>query len=618
MTESAEQWRSAPFRPLKIAKPRLEVFRKDSAIYIRNAMRCSDDMPRLFDWVTSGAARHPGRPCFSERRGRDWHVLSYGEFARQVDLLGQGLLDRGIEKGDVIASISPNSVAIAVLQMAAISVGAIFAPISPSYAQGRENYDLLRGIFAMLKPKLLYVEASAPYATALAVLDLGADRLIAGEDALRGTFSSTAGSSLAERRSRVTVDDTAKILLTSGSTGRPKGVVNTHRMIAFNQIGTSAMWSFLREKPPIQVCWLPWHHTMAGNYTFFASLANGGTFYIDDGRPTPEGIARSIENLTEIRPTLHCNVPRVLDMLLPFLEQEAIGKAFFEGLDAICFSGAALPSATWARLNAAAVRATGRRVHIITSWGTTETGPIISLSASGKSEAAVVGVPAPGVTVKLAPVGDLLEGRIGGQNVTPGYLDEPQLTQTAFDEEKYYKTGDAFRLMNENGQVPELAYAGRISENFKLTTGTWVRVGELRIKVLTATAPLFQDCVIAGDGRDELGILAFMNLTGVKQVFPEMPSDLKAAAAHTGLRDLVRQKLAAFNQQNPGSSNAIRRVVLETEPLRVEAGEIADKGYVNQRAVLTRRRASVEALFNGAAHAIEIPHGRDTGDAHGR
>jgi feruloyl-CoA synthase len=607
MNASTEHWSAAPFRRLAPSRAELQVTQNGSSIYTGNTLACPDGLPRVFDWVSLGAEAHPDRACFAERNGAGWRKVSYREFAGEVDQLALGLIARGIGKGAVIAAISPNSIAVAVLQLAAMCIGAIFAPISPNYAQGRGNYDLLRDIIAKLDPSLLYVASAKTYALGLAALDLPAGRIVDGEAALRGAYSSGPRTVLHEHTARVSLDDPAKILLTSGSTGRPKGVLNTHRMIASNQLGTVLMWPFLRERPPIQVCWLPWHHTMAGNFTFFLNLANGGTFYLDDGRPTPEGIGRSIENLSEIRPTIHFNVPRVLEQLLPSLEKQEVATKFFERLDAICFSGAALPSATWAGLNAAAVRATGHRVHIITSWGTTETGPGITMSMPGNNDPSGVGIPAPGVTVKLAEAADLFEGRVLGPNVTPGYYNEPELTKAAFDDERYYKTGDAIRQVTEDGKPVGLAYAGRISENFKLTTGTWVRVGELRVKILSATAPLLQDCVIAGDGRNEIGILAFVSPVGVKQVFPDIAGDAATIAAHPGFRILLQERLAIFNRQESGATSTISRVSIETEPLSVEAGEIADKGYVNQRGVLTRRAASVAVLFTDADHVIRIP-----------
>ncbi|MCX7306574.1 MAG: AMP-binding protein, partial [Afipia sp.] len=303
---------------------------------------------------------------------------------------------------------------------------------------------------------------------------------------------------------------------------------------------------------------------------------------------------------------IHFNVPRGIDTLLPCLERGNAGEAFFDRLDVICFSGAAMPAALWQRINSAAVRATGRRVHIVTSWGTTETAPAITLTCGDAPDSSFVGIPLPGVEVKLATAADLLEGRVRGPNVMPGYVDNEIATKAAFDEGGFYATGDALRVISEDDRVLGVAYGGRVVENFKLSTGTWVHVGSLRVEVLTATSPLLQDCVVAGDGKDELGILAFLNLAGVRQAIPGLSDEPNEAARDPRLHALIVDRLVALNSDNRVATRAIRRVCIETKPLDLEAGETTDKGYINQKIVLRQRSASVGALFAMKRESVAV------------
>jgi feruloyl-CoA synthase len=551
------------------------------------------------EWLDAGAASHPDRVFLAERDAASpsgWSSLTYAGAARKVDRLAGGLVRNGIGKGTRVAALARNSVALGILQLAALSIGAIFVPVSPAYAQGRRDYELLRSIFALIEPQAVYVGNADELAPALALTPPSALRIVA-DKGLAALESEIEPDRLYDLRAAVTSSDPAKILLTSGSTGAPKGVINTHGMIGINQGAFAAMWPYLRARPPVMTCWLPWSHTMGGNFSFFTTLANGGSLYIDDGAPTTDGIARTVRNITEVQPTLYANVPRGFDALLPHLEDSAVAAALFQRLDALVFSGAPLPRAIWTKLKALSLRVTGRPIDILTSWGTTETAPALTATIGETDDSASIGLPMPGVTVKLVPDGDLFEARVKGPNVMPGYFRAAELSREAFDDDGFYRTGDALRFVNDADAPPSLFFNGRIAENFKLTTGTWVHVGQLRVAILSALAPLLQDCVLAGEGQDEIGLIAFPNIAGLRAIIPDVADNLADAVIDHRVIAAVNARIAAYNERNPSSSHAVRQVYLDPRPLSVERGEITDKGYVNQRAVLRNRADAIEAMF---------------------
>ena len=379
-------------------------------------------------------------------------------------------------------------------------------------------------------------------------------------------------------------DDTAKYLLTSGSTGQPKVVINTHRMLCANQQMIRQVWGFLGDEKPVIVDWLPWSHTFGGNHNLHLALANGGTLVIDEGRPAPGLIERTLTNLREIRPTLWFNVPRGFDMALPFLEADAaLARDVFSRLRAVFYAGAALPQATWERLDAIARRARDEPVWFTTSWGATETAPAITSAHWKLDRAGVIGLPLPGMELKFVPEGGKLEMRVRGLAVFPGYRNAPELTAAAFDDEGFYRIGDAGRLLDPARPERGVVFDGRVAEDFKLGSGTWVSVGMLRVRLVSALAPYVQDVVITGHERDEIGVLAFPNAQG-------------AALAPEVLADHIRTTLTQLRVDAQGSAQAPRRALVLRDPPSADAGEITDKGYVNQRAVLQRRADQVEAL----------------------
>jgi feruloyl-CoA synthase len=408
---------------------------------------------------------------------------------------------------------------------------------------------------------------------------------------------------------RATGPDTiAKFLLTSGSTGNPKAVINTQRMLCANQVMIRETMAFLKEEPPVIVDWLPWNHTFGGNHNLGLVLFNGGSMYLDAGRPMPDGIEETVRNISEISPTVYFNVPKGYESLLPYLRDDAhLRKMFFQRLQTMFFSGAAMSPFVWNSLDELSVRQTGFRVPMLTGLGATETAPLCLLATPGTSRSGHIGLPVLGNEVKLAPDNGKLELRAKGPNITPGYWRQPQLTSAAFDEEGFYKFGDAAKPADATDLAAGLDFDGRIAEDFKLASGTWVSVGPLRARFIAACAPLVRDAVIAGINRDEISALVILDLDGCRLINPALAADdIAACARDAQVGSAFRQRFAAFNSAATGSSTRIVRALLLDTPLSIDRGEVTDKGSINQRAVLDHRSHLVEALYSPAPDADVI------------
>jgi feruloyl-CoA synthase len=485
-----------------------------------------------------------------------------------------------------------------------MQVGIPFLPISPAYSLLSEDFAKLKYVLALFTPSLIYVPALAPFARALKAVSSNAELVadtphpdfpaaIGFDDLMR----EPPGPLLAKAYAAVGPDTVAKILLTSGSTGMPKGVINTHGMMCANGVAVDQVWPFLPEKPPVLVDWLPWNHTFGTNFNFNQVLRHGGTMYIDAGKPAPGKLDITLHNLGELQPTLLYNVPRGFDVLLAAVEQDkSFARHLFEKLDIIFYAGAALPPHLRERLDALSLATRGELIPILSSLGSTETAPVATLVHWRATASAGVGLPIPGVEIKLVPEGEKLEFRVRGHNVTPGYYRQPELTRQAFDEEGFFKLGDAVKFVEPDNPRAGLLFDGRVSENFKLSSGTWVHVGELRIAAISAAAPMIQDAVVAGHDRDEVGLLAFPSLDGCRKVCGDPAASIQDLLRSPALHAHLRNALAEFNRHYSGSSRRVRRVLLMTEPPSIDGNEITDKGYINQRAVLARRAALVDRL----------------------
>jgi feruloyl-CoA synthase len=399
--------------------------------------------------------------------------------------------------------------------------------------------------------------------------------------------------------------DVAKILFTSGSTALPKGVINSQRMLTANQEMIANYFRFLKEQPPVLVDWLPWNHTFGGNHNFGLVLYNGGSLYIDEGRPTPKGIEATIRNLREIATTVYFNVPKGFEELAPRLRADrALRETFFSRLNMNFFAGAGLAQHVWDEIDAAAVETLGERVPMMTGLGATETGPFALACAPEHSKSGHLGLPVPGVELKLAPVDGKWEARVRGPAITGGYWRDPEATAKAFDDEGWYRMGDALKFIDETDRGKGFLFDGRIAEDFKLATGTWVSVGPLRIAFLNQFEPLAQDVVIAGESRDDIGALVFPNLAALNDVAPGLAPE--EAVRDARVKAAFLEKLKAMAATATGSSTKVTRLALMAEPPSIDRGEMTDKGSLNQRLLLANRKAAVDAMYGETAGANEV------------
>jgi feruloyl-CoA synthase len=599
-----------PHRQVNYGRAETELTRlEDGTILMRSPEPLGSYPDKLTEKIDHWAKAAPERSFMAQRDAKgDWRRLSYADLQRQVRAIGQALLDRGLSAERPVAILSDNDLEHVLLALAAQYVGVPSAAISPAYSLVSSDHAKLKHVLGLLKPGLVFAADGARYAAAINAAVPADVEVVVTANPLPGrpatpftALVQTAPTEAVDRaHAAVTPDTVAKFLFTSGSTGMPKGVINTQRMLCSNQQMILQSLPVFGEEPPVFIDWLPWNHTFGGNHNVGITLYNGGSLYIDDGKPVPALVERTVRNLREIAPTVYFNVPKGFEMLVPYLrEDKALRETFFSKLKMIFFSGAALPQHVWTALEDLAVETIGVRIPIISGLGATETAPFALCANWPVDRSGIIGLPVPGLDLKLVPNGSKLEVRVRGPNITPGYWRMPDVSAKSFDEDGYYKMGDAARFIDPDRPEKGLMFDGRISEDFKLTSGTWVSVGPLRAKFIAHFAPYVRDVVIAGHDRTDLAGLVIVDLDNCRALCPDLPAD--AGIAQIVHDPRVRARFAelveSYGRQATGSSTRIERIVLLDELPSLDVGEVTDKGSINQRAVLDHRAALVEDLY---------------------
>jgi feruloyl-CoA synthase len=606
---TSKRYLSAPVRQVRFPPAEVESSRRpDGSLVVRPLHPLGPYPDKLTERLEHWAARAPDRVFLAERdRNGQWRTATYAQMRASARNVAQALLNRPLSADRPIAILSGNDIEHAALGLGAMYAGLPFAPISPAYSLVSSDFGKLRLIFDILTPGLVFVSAAKPYRRALeAVLPPDAELVISGDPAgLHATpfsvLETTAATDAVDRSHAAVGPDTiAKFLFTSGSTGTPKGVINTQRMLCSNQEMVRTMLPFVVDDPPVLCDWLPWNHTFAGNHDFGLVLYNGGSYYIDDGRPVAGAIEATIRNLDEVQPNIYLNVPRGFEMVLPFLrESREFRDRFFQKLRLMYYAGAGLSQPVWDELQELAVESCGERILMYTGLGSTETGPAAMFPYWEEDRAGHVGLPAPGIELKLVQAGEKTEARLRSPSITPGYWRQPELTRTAFDEEGFYCLGDALLFVDPSDPGKGFIFDGRIAEDFKLATGTWVSVGPLRAKFLGHGAPYLRDIVFAGHDGDFVAALIFPNVEACRALSPEVAvgsSDLEIVRGER-VRAKFTKLLRELAATSTGSSNRVVRAMLMEEPPSIDKHEVTDKGSFNQRAVLTNRAALVEELY---------------------
>jgi feruloyl-CoA synthase len=585
------------------AEPDIEVeHRPDGAWLLRSRTPLGDYQPSLGLMLERWAGERPDGDFLAERDSAgEWRRVTYGEAWRAARAIGQALLDRGLAPDRPVMVVSANSVDQGLLMLGCHLSGIPIVPMSPAYSLMSNDFAKLRHGVERTRPGLVYASAVEPFARVLDSVDFGSAEIVSSAPsgsvtAFSELTATSPGPALDRAFEGVGPATVAKILFTSGSTAQPKGVINTHGMLTANQQMLAQIWPWTTVEPVVLLDWLPWSHTFGGNHNFNLVLRSGGTLYVDQGRPVSGLIEATVANLGDISPTAFFSVPAGFAALLPFLERDDdLAKRFFARLRLILYAAAALTKDAWDRIDTLARRITGDRVPMTASWGSTETGPMATSAHFPIDRPGSIGVPVPGVTLKLVPSGPTLELLVKGPNVTPGYLGEPELTAAAFDSEGYYRIGDAGRFDDPNDPAKGIVFDGRLAEDFKLSTGTWVSVTHVRTGIVNAAGGLVQDAVITGHDSDDIGAMVWVAVPAAARLLDRNVT-AQDCVQDPVVRDTLRSAVEKYNSTNSQQSARVRRLLLLAEPPSVDGNEITDKGYINQRAVLERRAADVARL----------------------
>jgi len=610
-----------PLRAVRVASLQAIVDRRENGvIYVRSPQPLEDYPARVTDRLEFWAAQAPSR-IFLAQRAPDgqWQSVTYAEALVRVRRLARGLLDRGLSVDKPLMILSGNSIEHGLLALAAMYAGIPYAPIAPAYSLAVKEFAALSHVWQNFGPAMVFADEGARFAPALSAVARVDTEIVFHNSRPEGMRStpleelehSDPSSAVDEANRRTGPDSIAKILYTSGSTGLPKGVITTHRMLCSNQQMLCQMMPTLADEPPVLCDWLPWNHTFGGSHNFGIALYNGGSLYIDAGKPTPDLFCETLRNLREIAPTAYFNVPKGYEMLVEHLRTEpGLRKTFFSRLNLLFFAAAGLSQHIWDALQDLAFETCGEEILVVTGLGATESAPYALSTGIEGAESGSLGLPVPGVELKLAPLEEKMEARLRGPSITPGFWRRPELTAAAFDEENYYRLGDAIKFADPQDPLKGFVFDGRLNEDFKLSSGTWVRVGPLRMRLLAHFGILVQDAVIAGPDREFAAALFFPALEICRKLCAGLAPNAPAheVLARSEIRGVFQERLESFASASTGSSTRIERAILLNTPPSMEAREITDKGSINQKAVLGNRAALVEDLYREPipAHVLAL------------
>jgi feruloyl-CoA synthase len=581
---------------------------EDGTIYIRSKASLPDIPDNITFKLDEWAEKAPARVFLADRGpDREWQKLSFAEARDQARSLAQFLLGLGLSADRPILVLSGNDLELGLLSLAAMMIGVPIAPVSPAYSLISKDYAKLKYLFDLVTPGLVYVSNAKPFGPALSAVMTPDIRLMVRENApedmaaihFADALKTTPTGAVDAARAATGPDAIAKFLFTSGTTGMPKAVINTQRMLCANQAMIAQAWAFFADEPPVLVDWLPWNHTAGGNHNFGIALWHGGSFYIDDGKPTPGGIMESVRNLKDVSPTFYSSVPKGYEALLEHLESdEDLRRSFFGRQKVLQYAGAGLSQHVWKALERLSASVTGEPVLIVTGYGSTETAPFALATTRRLDRAGFVGLPGAGMEIKLVPNEDKLELRVKGPNVTPGYWRQPEQTAKSFDNEGFYVIGDALAFADPDDLSKGFKFDGRIMEDFKLSSGTWVNCAGIRAHFVEKAAPLVREVVLAGLNEQYVTGLVFPDIGACRRLAGAGPETSEATVlAHPVVRGKFQNALDACAAEATGSSTLMARIILLDEPPSIDAHEVTDKGSINQRAVLSARAGLVEALY---------------------
>ena len=605
---------ATPVRDIRLASTDVSLTKRpDGTMYVKSVLTLGDSPARMTDRLDHWAKVRPDQTFIAQRTpAGPWRRLTYAEAASTARRIGQALASRPVSTKRPIAILSGNDIEHALLGLGAMYAGVPFSPISTAYSLVSKDHGKLKHIFRVLTPGLVFAANGTQFEKAIKAVMPADAELVCTSNPLPGATmfadltAQEPGAELDAAQAKVGPETVFKILFTSGSTGMPKGVIYTNKMWTSNQEMVRQCWQFLEDEPPVILEWLPWNHTFAGSKDFGMILYNGGTLYLDDGKPVPGAFEETLRNLREVAPTIVLNVPKGYEAVVPHLKQDPeLRKHYFSRLKALFYAGAGISQETWDTLQQLSIETCGERILMLSGLGATETGPFSMWVGKDTQRAGECGVPAPGQELKLVPSGSKLEVRVKGPNVTSGYWNEPELTKAAFDEEGFYKLGDALAFVDPSNPSKGFLFDGRIAEDFKLSTATWVSMGPLRVNFLAHFAPYAKEVVICGSNRDYVGALVFPDIDVCRELSPA-PGTVQELLARPEVRAKFQERLVSMAKESTGSSNRIVRAILLDIPPSIDAHELTDKGSISQRAVLENRNEVVEELYRGSDRVLSI------------